>query len=134
MLKMMRRTAVLIALAAILPCSQGVRAANYAFLDIDFENSSEDLWGFETSGSGFAAEAAILDGSGAIRFGGGNGTGSPGKAQLKIPYERYGDLFEVEFDLYHPLADAGDTFIRLTDESDKDVFSLYLRESGTALT
>lgn len=86
--------------------------------------------GFETSGSGFAAEAAILDGSGAIRFGGGNGTGSPGKAQLKIPYERYGDLFEVEFDLYHPLADAGDTFIRLTDESDKDVFSLYLRESG----
>lgn len=130
MLKIMKRAAVIIALVAMLPYYHGVRAANYAFLDIDFENVSDGLWGFETSGSGFIAEAAVLDGSGAIRFGGGNGTGNPGVARLSIPYEGYGNSFEVEFDLYHPLSDAGDTFIRLTDNSDKDVFSLYLRESG----
>lgn len=100
----------------------------YKLVDLDFEDSSDDMWGFNKSGSGFD----VCLNNGMLQFKGGNGTSSPGVSQFDIPSEDMGERFTIDMDIYHPLAESGDTFIRFTDDNNKDIFSFYLRESASA--
>lgn len=106
--------------------------SGYELLNYDFEDSRTDSWGFSKTGSDFNVLCTEINGNHWMQFKGGNATGNPGISLLAVPEQNLGSSYEVAFDVYHPLADTGDTFIRFTDDKDKDIFSFYLRESGDA--
>lgn len=103
-------------------------------IDYDFEGEqSDDLWGFSVNGKDFFAQQAIdKEENKWINFRGGNTTTSQGYSELKLPTSELGNVYQICFDLYHPLLENGDTFIRFTDDSKKDIFSLYMREGADA--
>lgn len=100
----------------------------YKIVDLSFDESRDDTWGFTKSGSGFD----VCQNNGMLQFKGGNGTSSPGVALFDIPTDSMGNKFTIDFDIYHPLAESGDTFVRFTDDNNKDIFSFYMRESASA--
>lgn len=102
--------------------------SGFILVDYDFEESSDTMWGFSKSGSEFE----VVHNNGQIQFKGGNTSSTPGVSELQIPMTEVGRKFEVSFDIYHPLQDANDTFLRFTDSNNKDIFSLYMRESASA--
>lgn len=112
------------------------QSKNRIIYDFDFEQTMPDnKWGFDVLGTGFdmlQIDDPTKSGNKVVQFKGGNNTGNQGVAQLDISVSDETTFVTVDFDMYHPLTTSGDTFIRFTDSQNKDIFSLYARESGSA--
>lgn len=101
-----------------------------ALTNFDFEDTSLDMWGFTNKNNTVSKSIDTTNPlNHVLEIKGGTTTNTPGVAMYEIPVLGMTNTYAVEFDIYHPEAESGDTFVRVGDDNGNDIFSLYARES-----